>query len=106
MPHFFLKLVAPRPNFPTDMNEVEKALMQEHLVYWKEHLQKGDVVVFGPVMDPAGTYGMGVVEAADEGGARAFVAGDPTMEANCGFKCEIYPMRAVTRDTVNREHRE
>jgi hypothetical protein len=52
-------------------------------------------------MDPTGTYGMGVVEAADEAGARAFAAGDPAKKANCGFTCEIHPMRAVTRDTVN-----
>jgi uncharacterized protein YciI len=101
MPHFFVKLIGPRPNFPTDMNEAEKELMQQHFLYWKERLHAGEVVVFGPVMDPTGTYGMGVVEAADEAGARAFAAGDPAMKANCGFTCEIHPMRAVTRDTVN-----
>jgi uncharacterized protein len=100
MPHFYLKLIAPRPGFSADMNEAEKKMMQEHFLYWKEHQQKGEVIVFGPVMDPAGTYGMGVIEAVDETGARAFIAGDPAMKTNCGFKCEIYPMRAVTRDTI------
>jgi hypothetical protein len=34
MPHFFCKLIAPRPTFPFDMNESEKALMGEHAAYW------------------------------------------------------------------------
>ena len=101
MPHFFLKLVAPRPTFAMDMNEAEKAMMQQHFLYWKGRQDKGEVVVFGPVMDAAGPYGMGVIEAADDAAARAFAAGDPAMKANCGFKCEISSMRAVMRETVN-----
>jgi uncharacterized protein YciI len=101
MPHFLLKLVAPRPSFAMDLNDNEKKMMQEHFLYWKEHQQRGEVLVFGPVLDPAGPYGMGVVEASDEASARTFAAGDPVMKANCGFKCEIHPMRAVTRETVN-----
>ena len=101
MPHFFLKLVAPRPTFANDMNDREKAMMQEHFLYWKGHQEEGDVLVFGPVLDPKGPYGMGIVSAADEAGVRAFAAGDPAMKANVGFACEIYPMRAVTRETTN-----
>ena len=101
MPHFFLKLIAPRPTFAMDMNDAEKKMMQEHFLYWKGCQDKGEVVVFGPVMDPAGPYGMGIIVAADEAGARAFAAGDPTMKANCGFKCEVHSMRAVTRETAN-----
>jgi hypothetical protein len=62
MPHFFLKLIAPRPTFATDMSEAERKMMQEHVVYWKGRQDKGEVLVFGPVMDPKGSYGMGVVE--------------------------------------------
>jgi uncharacterized protein len=101
MPHFFLKLVAPRPSFMLDMNDAEKKIMQEHFLYWKGRQDNGDVLVFGPVLEPAGAYGMGIVEAVDEVGARAFAAGDPAIKANCGFNCEIAPIRAVTRETVN-----
>jgi hypothetical protein len=31
-------------------------------------------------------YGMGVISASDEAGARAFAAGDPAMKASVGFK--------------------
>jgi uncharacterized protein YciI len=101
MPHFFLKLIAQRPTFAADLNDQEKAMMQQHFLYWKDRQEQGEVVVFGPVLDPSGPYGMGVVAAADEAGARAFAAGDPAMKSNSGFACEIHPMRAVTRDNTN-----
>jgi uncharacterized protein YciI len=101
MPHFFLKLIAPRPTFAMDMNDQEKALMQEHSHYWKSRQAQGEVLVFGPVLDPKGPYGMGVIVSADKSGARAFADGDPAIKANCGFTCEIHPMRAVTRDTTH-----
>src|SRR3989440_7950590 len=51
MPHFFCKLLAPRPSFPFDMNESEKALMGEHATYWAGMCKEGAVLVYGPVMD-------------------------------------------------------
>ncbi|HET9714607.1 MAG TPA: YciI family protein [Pseudolabrys sp.] len=101
MPHFFVKLIAPRPTFANDMNDQEKAIMQEHFLYWKARQDKGEVLVFGPVLDPNGPYGMGVINVTDDIAARAFSADDPTIKANIGFTCEIYPMRAVTREQTN-----
>ncbi len=100
MPHFFLKLIAPRPTFAMDMSTDEKAMMAEHVAYWKGRLDSGEVIVFGPVMDPKGPFGLGVVAAPDEAAARAFAAADPAIKSKRGFVCEIYPMRAVTRETV------
>jgi uncharacterized protein YciI len=99
MPHFFLKLIAPRPTFAMDMNDEEKAMMAEHFAYWKARLDSGDVLLFGPVLDPKGPYGAGVLCATDEPAARAFADGDPAIRSNRGFVCEVHPMRAVTRDT-------
>jgi uncharacterized protein YciI len=99
MPHFFLKLIAPRQSFAMDMNEDEKKLMQQHALYWKSRQDKGEVVVFGPVLDANQPYGMGIVTAADNAGARAFADADPVIKAGLGFRCEISPMRAITRDT-------
>jgi uncharacterized protein len=101
MSHFFLKLIAPRPTFAMDMNDAEKKLMEEHARYWKAGQDKGDVLVFGPVLDPKGPYGMGILNVADQASARAFADGDPVMKAKLGFACEIHPMRAVTRETTN-----
>ncbi|MGB7260391.1 MAG: YciI family protein [Pseudolabrys sp.] len=101
MPNFFLKLIAPRPTFAMDMDDAEKKMMHEHFLYWKGRQDAGEVIVFGPVLDPQGPYGMGVISAADETGARAFADGDPAMKSNRGFTCEIHPMRAVTRENAN-----
>jgi uncharacterized protein YciI len=102
MPHFFLKLIGPRPTFALDMNDAEKNLMHEHFLCWKARQDQGEVLVFGPVLDPNGPYGMGVVSVADEAAAHAFAAADPAMKANMGFKCEIHSMHAVTRDNQTR----
>jgi uncharacterized protein YciI len=82
-----------------DMNDAEKKLMDKHFLYWKARQDQGEVLVFGPVLDPNGPYGMGVVSVADEAAAHALAAADPAMKANMGFKCEIHSMHAVTRDT-------
>ncbi len=100
MAHFFCKLIAPRPTFAFDMSEDEKTLMQQHAAYWMGLLNHGTVLVFGPVMDPKGPFGMGVIEAADAAEAERLSAGDPVTQANCGFRYEISPMRAITRATT------
>ena len=99
MPHFFCKLIAPRPTFPFDMNEGEKALMGEHATYWAGMCKEGAVLVYGPVMDPKGPFGMGVFEGADEADVKRRTDADPVMKANIGFKIEITPMRALTRES-------
>jgi uncharacterized protein YciI len=100
MPHFFCKLIAPRPSFPFDMNDDEKALMQRHAAYWMEMCREGAVLVYGPVMDPKGPFGMGVFEGADEAEVKRRTDADPVMQAGIGFAVEITPMRAITRQTT------
>jgi uncharacterized protein len=90
--YFFLKLVPCRPTFAIDMTDEERAVMMAHIAYWKTWMAEGRVVVFGPVMDPAGPYGMGVVRAKNEEGVQDFVANDPASKIN---RYEWYPMRAV-----------
>jgi uncharacterized protein YciI len=64
--HFFLKLNPPRPTFAQDMNEEERNIMNKHVEYWKGLVDKGVVIVYGPVFDPEGGYGIGVVEVESE----------------------------------------
>ena len=40
--------------------------MGEHVRYWHELTGAGTAVVFGPVADPAGAWGLAVVEARSE----------------------------------------
>ena len=67
--------------------------MNAHVAYWSEKAQKGIAIVFGPVMDPAGVFGMGVYEVADESEMHSMLADDP---ANGLLSYECFPMpRAV-----------
>lgn len=61
MQGFVFRLIPPRPTFQSDMTDVERAAMARHGAYWRERLGEGKVVAFGPVADPAGAYGLGVV---------------------------------------------
>ena len=97
MPHFFCRLIAPRPTFPWDMSDEEKVLMGRHAEYWKDMCDQGVVLVYGPVLDPKGPFGMGVFEGADEADIRRHTDADPVMQANIGFKIELIPMRAHLR---------
>jgi len=92
MAHYFLKLVPCRPTFALDMTAGEREIMQQHVAYWQSIMQQGKVVVFGPVMDPKGPYGMGIVDADDENAIRTFIAGDPASAINT---YEFYPLQAV-----------
>jgi uncharacterized protein len=100
MKHYLFKLIPPRPTFPADMTPTEGKLMQEHVAYWTELMNQGRVIVFGPVADPQGTYGIGVLRLEDDADAQALGANDPTIKADAGFKIEIHPMpRAVVPAT-------
>jgi len=93
---FVYKLIAPRPTFAQTMTAQEATLMQEHGRYWVDLVGKGIVVVFGPVADPAGTWGLAVIETDAEGRARAYGANDPAVKAGVGFAFELHPMPQVT----------
>jgi uncharacterized protein YciI len=99
---FVFRLFGPRPTFPGDMTPEEADVMGQHSAYWRELTRAGTAVAFGPVLDPAGVYGLGVVRADDEAAARAIAAADPVVRADVGFRIEIAPMMAlVTKDDLD-----
>ena len=71
--------------------------MQRHASYWQTALDKGSVLVFGPVFDPKGPYGAGIANFAYDGVARSFAADDPVIKADRGFTYDICPMATVIR---------
>lgn len=94
--YFVCRLLSPRPTFPMDMTAAERVFMDAHVVYWREQLAAGRVVVFGPVMDPKGPWGLAVVRAKDMAEVLALEAADPVITAEAGFSYETLPMaRAV-----------
>jgi len=97
--YFVCRLLAPRPSFAFDMNDAERAVMQEHAGYWMSLLTAGTALIFGPVADPKGPWGVGVVKAKDEASVRTLEAGDPAIRSKRGFSYEILPMlQAVVRE--------
>ena len=92
--HFFLKLNPPRQSFTVDMTPEERGIMQQHIMYWKPYVDDGTVIVFGPVADPKGGYGIAVVGIEDESQLDKLIANDP---ANGLCSYEVHPMRAVTK---------
>ncbi len=96
--YFFLKLTGPRPDFVATMTPEEMKVMQDHGDYLMKYIANGMLIVMGPVLDPAGAYGMAIFEAGSEDEVRAILAQDPTTLSGLGFTWEIYPMlRAVVR---------
>ena len=53
--------------------------MGRHAAYWQPLIDAGRMVIFGPVLDSSGSWGLGVVEADDEEELRAFAVGDPVV---------------------------
>jgi hypothetical protein len=95
MKYYFFKLVPPRSTFPGDITPAEAQLMQEHSTYWKSHMSQGNVVAFGPVFDPKGPFGIGIIRLEEGEHASNMCANDPTILANVGFAYEVYPMPNV-----------
>ena len=79
MSTFVFRLIAPRPNFALDMSDEEREIMGRHAAHWQPFIDSGAMVVFGPVLDDTGSWGLGVVEAEDEDELRSFAARDPVV---------------------------
>ena len=84
MTAFVLRLIAPRPTFALDMTDEEREIMERHAAYWQPLIDSGQMVIFGPVLDSTGSWGLGIVEADDEDELRAFAAGDPAVTSGTG----------------------
>lgn len=79
MPTFSLRLIAPRPNFAHTMTDAEREIMGKHAAHWQPYLERGDMVVFGPVLTEDDSYGLAVVQTDDERALRDFAAQDPVV---------------------------
>ena len=79
MPTFVLRLIAPRPNFAHTMTDSEREIVSSHAAHWGPYLERGEMVVFGPVLTDEDSYGLAVVETDDEQALHAFAARDPVV---------------------------
>lgn len=97
--YYFVRLIAPRPDFAMTLTPEERAVMSAHGAYWRARMAEGQVVVFGPVDDPAGPWGLGVLRADSPEELAAFQSSDPAILSGRGFSYEQLPMlSAVWRE--------
>jgi len=89
---FVLYLLPPRPDFALTMSDEERSIMMKHVQYWTDLMNKGQVVVFGPIMDPKEIYGLGVVKVDSDDQLKSLIDNDPANGLN---RYEFFPMRAV-----------
>lgn len=89
---FFMRLIPPRPTFTQDMTDGERALMIEHGAYVRKFFEAGTVLIYGPVIDAAGSFGMAVLEMEDLAEVDRFAQGDPSVKAGMN-RYTISPMR-------------
>ncbi|HEY0701986.1 MAG TPA: YciI family protein [Candidatus Acidoferrales bacterium] len=77
--HYFMRLVPPRPIFPGSMTPEELALMGRHKEYVAKAFDAGKVLAYGPVLDPAGAFGIALLEMNDLAEAEDFARNDPSI---------------------------
>lgn len=90
--YFFLRLNPVRADFTQTMTDTERVIMQQHAAYWRAFMEQGKIVVFGPVNDPNGAFGIGVVRVDEEEEVKQFIAGDPALALST---IDYFPMRTV-----------
>jgi uncharacterized protein YciI len=67
------------------MTDSERAIMERHAAHWGPYLERGDMVVFGPVLTDDDSYGLAVVETDDERALREFAAQDPVVTTGTAY---------------------
>lgn len=81
---YVLRLIAPRPDFALTLSEEERDVMGRHAAHWQRYIDSGQMVVFGPVLDGTGSWGLGVIESENEDELRAHAANDPVVTTRTG----------------------
>ena len=69
--------------------------MRAHREYWTPRVETGVVIAMGPVADPAGGYGIAIIEAASKSALEAMLGADPVIAAARGFAYENLLMPAI-----------
>jgi uncharacterized protein len=82
------------------MTPAEADLMQKHAGYWQGLADRGIALVVGPVLDPAGVWGVAIIDVNDADAAAGVTNEDPIISAGSGFRYEIHPIpQAILRTT-------
>ncbi|MER9597018.1 MULTISPECIES: hypothetical protein [unclassified Mesorhizobium] len=66
MKYYLAKFIPPRSDFLATMSADEGELMKQHGAFLDRLLGKGTIVAHGPVLDPAGGYGLSLYQVDDD----------------------------------------
>jgi len=91
MKYYLCKFIPPRADFLATMSADERDWMKQHGQYLDQLLEQGILVAHGPVMDPAGGYGVSLFRIADEQDIAALTSADPIIRNGVGHY-EHHPM--------------
>ncbi|WP_337271255.1 YciI family protein [Oryzifoliimicrobium ureilyticus] len=91
MKFYLCKYIPPRPDFLETMSADERNWMAGHGAFLDNLLEQGVIVAHGPVMDPAGGYGVSLYRIADDQQIETFTSRDPIV-ANGAGHYEHHPM--------------
>jgi uncharacterized protein YciI len=91
MKAYLTKWVPPRNDFLSTITEHEKDLFRQHGDWQTDLREQRLIVAHGPVVDPAGSYGVALWEIEDDADIAALTAQDPIMKAGVGHY-EHFPM--------------
>lgn len=94
MKYFLCKYIPPRPDFLATMSPEERELMKRHGDYMNDLLARNVIVAHGPVMDPAGSYGVSLYQIGDDQDIAAFTSEDPVVKNGVGHY-EHYAMLSL-----------
>jgi uncharacterized protein len=79
---YVYRLIPPRPTFAEDMRDEEAAIMANHAEYWGRLVEEtGRVVVYGPVLDSTGSWGLAVVSGSGVEEVRELAVADPAVSS-------------------------
>jgi uncharacterized protein YciI len=78
------------------MSDEERDVMARHAAHWQPYIDAGHMIVFGPILDSTGSWGLAVVEADDEYQLRSFAEKDPVV-TTCTGSIEVGSMLSGNR---------
>ncbi|MER8912843.1 YciI family protein [Mesorhizobium sp. M0761] len=91
MKSYLCKYIPPRSDFLATMTTDEEEWMKQHGAFLDDLLEKRLIVAHGPVMGPAGGYGVSLYRIADDLDIEAITSEDPIVKNGAGHY-EHHPM--------------
>lgn len=97
MKSYLCKFIPPRADFLATMSADEKTWMGAHGAFLNDLMGKGIIVAHGPVMDPAGSYGVSLFQIEDGQDIDAFTSQDPIVKNGVGHYEHFAMLHLATR---------